>query len=116
MTKLNNLTLNLKEPTILPQINENKTLSKLGESGKYYCGGTLNSKCDCCDGSCGMLNGCNCEICMKLDIENRNLPKGWLVNREGFNSKQVNGVFYCGRSLNNLFIKACDPEFNTSCR
>ena len=34
---------------------------------------------------------------MELDIESRNLPKGWLVNREGYSAKLNNGKFYCGR-------------------
>lgn len=35
-------------------------VSRLGASGKYYCGGRLETKCSCCDGYCGPENGCNC--------------------------------------------------------
>lgn len=84
------------------QINQySQTIAKLGETGKYYCGGRLDFVCNCCNGSCGPDNGCNCSGCMELDIKSRGLPKGWLVNREGYASKKSieNGRFYCGRKV-----------------
>lgn len=63
--------------------NEVGRTARLGSSAKYYCGGRLETRCQCCDGHCGSDNGCNCLSCMKLDIKTRGLPKGYLVNREG---------------------------------
>lgn len=34
---------------------------------------------------------------MELDIKSRNLPNGWLVNKEGFSARKSDGKFYCGR-------------------
>jgi hypothetical protein len=45
--------------------------ARLGENGKYYCGGPLEGPCDCCNGYCGPENGCNCSACMQLDIKMR---------------------------------------------
>ena len=37
---------------------------------------------------------------MKLDIQARVLPKGYLVNREGYACKKgTTGSFYCGRKV-----------------
>ena len=69
---------------------------KLGSSGKYYCGRKLD--CGCCNGFCGPIKGCNCMNCMKLDIQTRNLTKGWLVNQDGVKAKKgMTGLFYCGQ-------------------
>ena len=38
--------------------------SRIGETGKYYCGAKQKEKCNCCDGYCGPGNGCNCAPCM----------------------------------------------------
>jgi hypothetical protein len=72
--------------------------SRLGGSGKYYCGGRLETKCSCCDGYCGPDNGCNCLSCMKLDIASRQLQKGYLVNKEGRIARPSPSTqqFYCG--------------------
>ena len=48
--------------------NEKGRRARIGESGKYYCGGVLDTNCMCCNGYCGPDNGCNCSACMKLDI------------------------------------------------
>lgn len=42
----------------------NGTYARLGESGKYYCGLRLGTRCACCDGFCGTTSGCNCFECM----------------------------------------------------
>jgi hypothetical protein len=45
-----------------------------------------------------MDSGCNCASCMKLDIEMKKLPKGYLVNSEGVISRKGDtNSFYCGR-------------------
>ncbi|RNA05305.1 E3 ubiquitin- ligase SINA-like 4 [Brachionus plicatilis] len=82
-----------------------KKASRLGKSGKYYCGQKLDGACRlgglsrrCCDGICGPADGCNCSECMMLDIKYRCLTKGWLVNKEGFRARRSQtGLFYCGR-------------------
>lgn len=48
--------------------NDKGREAKLGENGKYFCGGILGTNCMCCNGYCGPSNGCNCSSCMKLDI------------------------------------------------
>lgn len=83
-----------------PMRNENGRQARLGESGKYYCGGVLGTNCMCCNGYCGPDNGCNCSACMKLDIQVRLLPKGYLVNREGTACRKgTTAAFYCGRKV-----------------
>ena len=71
--------------------------SRLGKSGKYYCGKPLGPiACKCCNGVCGRTTGCNCVDCMKLDIEARNLPKGYLVNNAGIIcAKNASGKVAC---------------------
>ena len=95
--------------TIEPLKNRNGSLAKLGETGKYYCGSRLDGpRCNCCDGMCGIHTGCNCSSCMELDIKTRNLPKGWLVNPDGFNAKKANNnIFYCGRRVL-VGVHGCD--------
>lgn len=39
----------------------------------------------------------NCSACMELDIQSRNLPSGWLVNRDGFVARKSGSKYYCGR-------------------
>ena len=77
--------------------------ARLGSSGKFYCGGRLDgSRCFCCNGYCGPSNGCNCSSCMLLDVQKRQLPRGWLVNCEGASARYTSetpGVFYCGRMV-----------------
>ena len=82
--------------------------ARIGQSGKYYCGGILGTKCNCCDGQCGTTSGCNCLSCMKLDIKARMLPKGYLVNKEGrCVRKGLTGLFYCGAKVMNGSLN-CD--------
>ena len=54
-------------------------------NGKYYCGGPLGYRSECCNGYCGPETGCNCIECMRMDVESRGLPPkdGWLVNQDG---------------------------------
>lgn len=81
------------------KLNSIGHMARIGETGKYYCGKTLDGpRCMCCNGSCGPTNGCNCSSCMQLDLLSRNLPKGWLVNTDGFPCRKgTTGLFYCGR-------------------
>jgi len=73
-------------PLLKTYMNTKGKLSRLGLTGKYYCGGKTENPelCDC-DGNCGPENGCNCTACMELDIKTRKLPKGYWVNEEGAN-------------------------------
>lgn len=53
---------------------------------------------------------------MKLDIDSRNLPKGWLVNSKGFSSRKgKTGLFYCGCLDRNLRMKYCGPTDGPNC-
>lgn len=86
--------------SIEEKVNRAGHKAKLGSTGKYYCANALDVRCMCCNGYCGPSNGCNCSHCMLLDIQSRNLPKGWLVNREGFLAKKGStGLYYCGRCV-----------------
>lgn len=60
----------------------------------------MEGNCDCCNGYCGLDNGCNCSACMKLDIRARCLPKDYLVNTTGAACKKgTTGVYYCGKRV-----------------
>lgn len=108
-----------KDP-VLSRLNEKqRKQARLGKSGKYYCTGFLDDKCNCCSGKCGPDDGCNCSGCMKLDVEARGLPRKYLVNREGFTARRGNtDKFYCGRKCI-IGIPFCDgycgPENGPSC-
>ncbi|CAF3446657.1 unnamed protein product [Rotaria sp. Silwood1] len=84
-------------------LNSRGRYARLGSTGKFYCGGTLDgSQCNCCNGKCGPTNGCNCSSCMLLDVQKRILPRGWLVNSDGAParcSSQLPTTFYCGRRV-----------------
>jgi hypothetical protein len=89
---------NVMNDLIGTKINEAGREARLGKSGKYYCGGQLGTNCFCCNGCCGIDSGCNCVHCMKLDIKQRALPKGYFVNADGFPCRKGDtGIFYCGR-------------------
>ena len=99
--------------------NDQGRKARLGDSGKYYCGGPLETDCMCCNGYCGPDNGCNCKYCMKLDIAVRALPKGYLVNRDGAACRKgTSGNFYCGRKVL-IGVAFCDgycgPTNGPSC-
>lgn len=99
--------------------NDRGDYARLGATGKYYCGKKLEKRCGCCDGNCGINAGCNCNACMKLDLKARNLPKGWLVNRDGFVSRKgLTGQYYCGRKvlLSDSWCDGwCGPTNGPSC-
>ena len=107
--------------SINSQKNGNGLMARLGESGKYYCGAGLDgARCYCCDGFCGLSNGCNCLSCMELDIKSRNLPRGWLVNPAGFNARKFdeNGFYYCGRRVMTTNMDCdgyCGPTDGPNC-
>jgi hypothetical protein len=77
--------------------------ARLGSTGKFYCGGELDGfRCSCCNGKCGVSNGCNCSGCMLLDVQKKQLPHGWLVNRDGASARRSGDgseKFYCGRMV-----------------
>ena len=93
-----------------------------GQTGKYYCGQKLDGpSCNCCDGNCGPGDGCNCSFCMQLDIDTRNPPFGYLINRVGDLSKlNVKAKkFYCGMKVL-VGVPGCDgycgPNNGPNCR
>jgi hypothetical protein len=93
--------------------------ARLGSNGKYYCGQRLNGSCTCCNGFCGPTNGCNCEACMRLDIEARALPPLHLVNKEGRTSRPNGGFWYCGAKVLSASISCdgwCGPSNGPQCR
>jgi len=96
--------------------------SRIGETGKYYCEGSLGKyTCDCCDGNCGPGNGCNCLPCMKLDVASRKLPRHFYVNREGAICRKSSetGLFYCGRMVMSRNMNCdgyCGPTNGPHCR
>ncbi|KAH9645818.1 hypothetical protein HF086_012545 [Spodoptera exigua] len=49
-------------------VNGAGVTSKLGDSGKYYCGLRILT-CTCCDGLCGPHSGCACPPCSTLSAE-----------------------------------------------
>ncbi|XP_012555631.1 uncharacterized protein LOC101237153 [Hydra vulgaris] len=104
---------------ISTKINSKGRQARLGATGKYYCSGSLDlaSKCKCCDGKCGPIDGCNCTSCMALDISTRKLPLGWYVNKEGFPCvKSESGKFYCGRNMDLKFSDGyCGPDDGPNC-
>jgi hypothetical protein len=110
-----------KHVTIDKLVNRFGKVARLGSTGKYYCGGNLDGpRCKCCDGYCGPESGCNCSGCIELDIKARNLPKGWLVNREGFVCRKgEQNRFYCGRKVL-ISVQGCDgycgPTNGPQCR
>jgi hypothetical protein len=76
--------------------------ARLGETGKYYCEGRLDTGCRCCDGYCGPTNGCNCTACFRLDLSSRNLPRGYFINKLGYPVRKGEvwlgrQRYYCGR-------------------
>lgn len=93
--------------------------SRIGSSGKYYCGGRFAANCGCCDGVCGPDNGCNCESCMRLDIEARALPKGYLVNKQGRIARAGEGnMWYCGAKVIRRMLRSdewCGPTNGPQC-
>ncbi|PAA47919.1 hypothetical protein BOX15_Mlig023966g1 [Macrostomum lignano] len=89
---------------------------------KNYCGRRLNGPpCDCCDGSCGPRNGCNCCGCMRRDLEEFGLLKiRALVNREGAVSRlsSETNKFYCGRknmARDRMTDGFCGPNNGNNC-
>jgi len=92
--------------------NDQKKLAKIGSTGKYYCEDLLgNVRCACGCIKCGPISGCNCKSCMKLDLQIRNLPKGFLVNSEGVISQffPKEAKYACGRLLNAFHGTKCLP-------
>ena len=100
--------------------NKNGDKSVAGENGKYYCGNG-NLQCECCDGSCGPDDGCNCSACMELDVQTRGLTHHYLVNRNGdpseFNTSEDR--FYCGKKAtawhNRAWDGYCGPNNGPQC-
>ncbi|CAF3302073.1 unnamed protein product [Rotaria sp. Silwood2] len=109
-------------PNRVDKVNKYGRVATIGVTGKYYCGDYLDViRCCCCDGRCGPGNGCNCSGCMELDIENRRLPKGALVNRDGApaSRSRIDGkTFYCGRPVltrTNYCDGYCGPNNGPQC-
>ena len=107
----------IKDPLEI-RTNANKRTSRIGSSGKYYCGGRI-TKCACCNGFCWPTNGCNCAACMQLDIESRCLPKGCYVNREGAICRMSDGSMHCGRKIGDVSFRwdgYCGPTNGPNCK
>ena len=79
---------------IMSIVNLNDVDATLGTTGKYYCGQNVDGCKVCCDGRCGPSNGCNCRACMIVDVTQRMLKPGFLVNGEGRNCRvsKANGL------------------------
>ena len=109
------------EDPVARKQNSSGRWARLGETGKYYCVGSLETPCDCCDGDCGPGNGCNCRSCMELDVAARKLPRNYYVNREGAICRKSpeTGLYYCGRR-NMGDVGGCDgwcgPTNGPHCR
>jgi hypothetical protein len=99
--------------------NNKGNLSRIGATGKYYCGQDLVPPCECCSSSCGPSSGCNCVDCMLLDVKARNLPKSYLVNKLGrIARKNESGKVYCGASVlrdNDESDGWCGPNNGPQC-
>ena len=67
-----------------PVTNSKGRKAALGSTSKYYCGGQLLGRCECCDGFCGPDSGENCDACMELDIKRWNLSRTYLINTIGY--------------------------------
>ena len=97
--------------------NAKKRTARLGENGKYYCG--ARHECACCNGFCGLTNGCNCDACMRLDVEARGLPQGHFVNRTGAICRLSEGKMYCGLKIGQKSFKwdgYCGPTNGPNCQ
>lgn len=66
------------------QTNRDGLKAAMGDTSKYYCGGRMLGKCNCCNGECGPDNGENCDACMELDVKRWNLERGCLINTAGY--------------------------------
>lgn len=96
-------------------MNVNDTDATLGSTGKYYCGKSVDICNVCCDSTCGPTNGCNCRACMLIDVNQRMLKPGFLVNREGRNCRvsKSNGLVQCGAMFKDA--QRCGPKNETQC-
>ena len=105
------------------KINSFRRHARLGETGKYYCIGPLDTGCLCCDGSCGPTNGCNCTACFSLDLSTRKLPDGYVINKSGYPVRkgefwQGMRRYYCGRivmSMNRSTDGWCGYDDGDNC-
>ena len=98
------------------KINGMGNNAHVGSSGKYYCRQSLDND-DSNTKKCGPNLGDNCKSCMKLDIEVRNLPMDWYVNKKGASCRRVEqtGLFYCGRKMK-ASEPHCGPFEGPNCR
>ncbi|KAK7097783.1 E3 ubiquitin-protein ligase HERC2-like isoform X3 [Littorina saxatilis] len=67
----------VKDGELLPAttealVNTAGALASKGSTGQYYCNMKVLT-CQCCDGSCGPNNGCNCPPCQQLDKDEASL-------------------------------------------
>jgi hypothetical protein len=89
-------------------------LASLGHFTKYYCGGPLETKCDCCEGTCGPFDGNNCRACMLLDVSLRRLDYGkYLVNKEGRICVVSGARVWCGTKT---YESACKDHYCRECQ
>lgn len=97
--------------------NAHGDFARVGESGKFYCGNSIEACNKCCDGHCGPNNGCNCRACMFIDTEARHLPPGFLVNRLGRACRvsKSSGKVHCGGMISEYGREYCDDTSRKQC-
>ena len=71
--------------------------ARIGVTGLYYCGQRIKGENDIC----GPMTGTNCKDCQKLDINSRDLPKGFLLNGQGRICRRGRNEtdWYCGAGV-----------------
>lgn len=71
--------------------------ARIGVTGLYYCGQRIKGENDIC----GPMTGTNCKECQKLDMESRDLPKGFLMNGQGRICRRGGNDtdWYCGAGV-----------------
>lgn len=89
--------------------------AKRGKTGRFYCGRKVLN-CKCCNGHCGPDNGCNCNDCKWLDIQQLPIEK-LKFNRAGCRAIFNNGKHYCGRKVLTCLCcnGYCGPDFGCNC-
>jgi hypothetical protein len=83
--------------------------TKRGKTGRFYCGGQSDIRCNSCDGRCGPTNGCQCTDCTAIDIEFYGLKRNQMLNHDGVICELSNGLFNCNTKFSSDW-KYCNPN------